>query len=344
MCDSLGSNTRVSVFNVKQSIKSKIKRSAFLYTGEEEWNKTPNEIKSAQSLNSFKKLKKLWFILKKWFICNILLLVLFYFYNLILRVFYSVLFYFHFLVLLRNRSTKVVWQCVCFINKVDYFVLSLLLFLFSGCLYTWASAAVAMETKPESKSDLLNIWSEFKDKLAETEHEALWLDVCGEMHPGSHSWHLSFRLVSSWAVIGYLVQVQLDLVSSLQTVGCSHLVDHVPPRQDHCLHREQHLLQTWSRHTCGQSSPGHAAATHDASPAGWPAGCPGWSSPGHVTAPPARRRSRFGPGWHRSADLHWPPTPESDRRTEPPPTHGMLGTLWAGGSSAGKRWRHTGGF
>lgn len=56
----------------------------------------------------------------------------------------------------------------------------------------------------------------------------------------------------------YLVQVKLDLISSLQVVCCGHLVDHVPPCLDHSLHRVGHVLRGHTRvTTCWNTSPSH---------------------------------------------------------------------------------------
>ena len=54
-------NTRASIADLKQkNLKSKIGRSSFKYTGVEDWNKIPRDIKCAQSLNIFKNMLKHW--------------------------------------------------------------------------------------------------------------------------------------------------------------------------------------------------------------------------------------------------------------------------------------------
>ena len=59
-------NTRASLVDLRlPDYRSKLGRSTFLYTGGEEWNKIPNNIKGAQSVNGFKVQ------LKKWMMSNL---------------------------------------------------------------------------------------------------------------------------------------------------------------------------------------------------------------------------------------------------------------------------------
>ena len=57
--------TRASIADLKTPVlTSKVGRASFQYTGVEEWNKIPNKIKFAQSLNVFKKEVKNWLMSK----------------------------------------------------------------------------------------------------------------------------------------------------------------------------------------------------------------------------------------------------------------------------------------
>lgn len=55
--------------------------------------------------------------------------------------------------------------------------------------------------------------------------------------------HQLNRLMVPCACEDYLIQMKLDLISCLQVVCCSHLMDYIPPNFDHSLHSVRHVLR-----------------------------------------------------------------------------------------------------
>lgn len=51
------------------------------------------------------------------------------------------------------------------------------------------------------------------------------------------------RLMGPCSCVAYLIQMKPDLITCLQVVRCSHLMDHIPPRLDHGTHRVGHILR-----------------------------------------------------------------------------------------------------
>lgn len=61
----------------------------------------------------------------------------------------------------------------------------------------------------------------------------------------------------------YLIQMKLDLISCLEVVCCSHLMDHIPPNLAHSLHSVNHVL---GNHTDGVTSHLNHATSHSSLP------------------------------------------------------------------------------